>query len=57
MLQIDLDDFDEEKQDSSYFNFGGFAHEDLHPTLERNGSVPKAKSIKVRNILYLENQS
>ena len=53
--QINLEDVDEEKQDASYFNFGGFSHDDMHPTLDRNGSgsVPNTKSIKVRfhNIL------
>ena len=38
---------DEEKQDASYFNFGGFSHDDMHPTLDRHGSVPNTKSIKV----------
>ena len=44
-----MEDVDEEKQDASYFNFGGFSHDDMHPTLERNGSgsVPNTKSIKV----------
>ena len=45
--QINLEDVDEEKQDASYFNFGGFPHDDMHPTLDRNGSVPNTKSIKV----------
>ena len=38
---------EEEKQDASYFNFGGFSHDDMHPTLDRDGSVPNTKSIKV----------
>ena len=43
-----MEDVDEEKQDASYFNFGGFSHDDMHPTLDRNGSgsVPNTKSIK-----------
>ena len=41
---------DDEKQDASYFNFGGFSHDDMHPTLDRNGSVPNTKSIKVNSI-------
>ena len=41
---------DDEKQDASYFNFGGFSHDDMHPTLDRNGSVPNTKSIKVNFI-------
>ena len=49
--QINLEDVDEEKQDASYFNFGGFSHDDMHPTLDRNGSgsVPNTKSIKVNS--------
>ena len=55
--QINLEDVDEEKQDASYFNFGGFSHEDMHPTLDRNGSgsVPNTKSIKVSSHKLIEN--
>ena len=42
-----MEDVDDEKQDASYFNFGGFSHDDMHPSLDRNGSVPNTKSIKV----------
>jgi len=49
-VQINLDDFEEEeKQDASYFNFGGFGgpisnNDTLHSGLD--GSVPNTKSIK-----------
>ena len=45
-VQINLDDFDEDKQEATYFNFGfGDNNNAIHP-LERNGSVVNIKSIK-----------
>jgi len=52
-VQINLEDLDEEKQNSSYFNFGAFGGGTLDDnndgtlySLDANGEIPNTKSIK-----------
>ena len=44
-VQINLEEFEEDKQEASYFNLGFGDNNSIHP-LERNGSIPNTKSIK-----------